>query len=161
MKNPFLLFFLLFITVPVIEIYFLIQVGSVIGAFPTVGLIMLTALLGAGLIRVQGVRTIQRIQASLARGEIPAADIIEGGVLLLSGVFLLTPGFVTDAIGFVCLIPPLRRQFALMLIMSQFIQQKPSQTNDPYRQDFRGVNRDADIIEGEFKRERDSKDSHK
>ena len=161
MKNPFLLFFLLFITVPVIEIYFLIQVGSVIGAFPTVGLIMLTALLGAGLIRVQGMRTIQRIQASLARGEIPAADIIEGGVLLLSGVFLLTPGFVTDAIGFVCLIPPLRRKFALILIMSQFIQQKPSQPNDSYRQGFRGVNRDADVIEGEFKRESDPEDLHK
>ncbi len=161
MINPFSLLLLLFITVPVIEIYFLIQVGTAIGALPTVGLIMMTAVLGAGLIRLQGMTTIQRVQASLARGEIPATDIIEGGILLLSGVFLLTPGFVTDAIGFVCLISPLRRKFALMLIVSQFIQQKPSQKNDSVSQGFRGVNRDADVIEGEFKRESDPEDLHK
>jgi len=151
--NPFSVFLLLLIIVPVVEIYFLIQVGSAIGAFPTVGLILVTAILGAYLFRLQGLTTVQRVQASLSRGEIPAVEMIEGAMLLVSGALLLTPGFVTDAVGFLCLVPGLRRNFARSILESQFINHSPFQSGDPFQQANREDALDDNIIEGEFKRE--------
>lgn len=113
---PFRLLLVLFFTVPLIEIYLLIQVGSVIGAVPTVVLVVFTAVLGAGLLRLQGFATLARVQAMLARGQVPAIEVMEGAVLLVAGVLLLTPGFFTDAIGFLCLIPWLRRKLILWAI---------------------------------------------
>jgi len=100
---------LLFLAIPLIEIYFLIQVGEVIGAIPTVLMVVFTAVLGAILLRVQGLSTLRRVQAAAARGEVPALEMLEGMMLLVGGALLLTPGFFTDAIGFICLISPLRR----------------------------------------------------
>lgn len=152
--NPFSIFLLLLIIVPVVEIYFLIQVGTVIGAFSTVVLILATAVLGAYLFRVQGVATVHRIQAVLSRGEIPAVEMIEGAMLLVSGALLLTPGFVTDAIGFFCLISGLRRRFAKFVLANQFMPQSRFQENDPFQQRGRGGHGlDDHVIEGEFKRE--------
>jgi len=150
--NPMTAFFLLLIAMPIVEIYFLIQVGSSIGAFPTVMLIVLTAVVGAYLFRLQGLTTIQRVQASLARGEIPAIEMIEGAMLLVSGALLLTPGFVTDIVGFVCLIPCLRRKFALSLMDSQFISQSSFQAGASFQQTEHENTLDGDVIEGEFKR---------
>ena len=110
------LLFILFLTVPLIEIYLLIKVGSIIGALPTVVLVVLTAVIGAALLRMQGFMTMQRVRQSMARGEIPALEMLEGVVLLISGALLLTPGFFTDTIGFLGLIPPLRRGLILWLI---------------------------------------------
>lgn len=107
---------LLFLIVPIIEIYLLIQVGSLIGALPTVVLVVLTAVLGAALLRSQGFATLGRIQATMARGEVPAIELMEGAMLLFGGALLLTPGFFTDAIGFVCLLPQLRKQVVLWVI---------------------------------------------
>ena len=151
--NPFSIFLLLLIIVPVVEIYFLIQVGTAIGAFPTVVLILVTAVLGAYLFRLQGLTTVQRVQASLSRGEIPAVEMIEGAMLLVSGALLLTPGFVTDAIGFLCLVPGLRRNFAGSILKSQFVNQSSFQGGDPFQQANREDALDDNIIEGEFKRE--------
>jgi len=100
---------LLFLTVPLVEIYFLISVGQVIGAIPTVFMVVFTAVLGAMLLRAQGLSTLRRVQEASERGEIPALEMLEGLMLLVGGALLLTPGFVTDAIGFVCLITPLRQ----------------------------------------------------
>lgn len=100
---------LLFLAIPLIEIYFLIQVGEVIGALPTVLMVVFTAVVGAMLLRIQGISTLQRVQRATARGEIPALEMLEGVMLLIGGALLLTPGFFTDAIGFLCLLPPLRR----------------------------------------------------
>ncbi len=159
--NPFSIFLLLLIIVPVVEIYFLIQVGTVIGAFSTVVLILATAVLGAYLFRAQGLKTVQRIQAVLSRGEIPAVEMMEGAMLLVSGALLLTPGFVTDVVGFFCLIPGLRRRFAEFVLASQFMPQSPFQANDPFQRRGRGGNGlDDNVIEGEFKRE-DEPDSRK
>ncbi len=108
--------FLLFLLVPLVEIYFLIQVGKVIGAGWTVFFVVFTAVLGAALLRVQGLSTLNRVQRSLEQGQLPAVDLLEGLMLLVAGTLLLTPGFVTDAIGFVLLVPPLRRQAAHWLI---------------------------------------------
>ena len=103
-------FFLLFLLVPLLEIYFLIQVGSVVGAGTTVLLVVFTALLGAVLVRAQGFSTLARVQTQLARGNLPALEMLEGLLLFAAGALLLTPGFFTDAVGFVFLIPPLRRK---------------------------------------------------
>jgi len=91
--------FLLFLLVPLVEIYFLIQVGKVIGAGWTVFFVVFTAVLGAALLRVQGLSTLNRVQRSLERGRLPAVELLEGLMLLVAGALLLTPGFVTDAIG--------------------------------------------------------------
>ena len=103
---------LLFIGIPLVEIYFLIKVGDVIGAFTTVVLVVATAVLGASIARYQGLVTLQRVQATVARGEAPAIEMLEGVILFLGAVLLLIPGFVTDIFGFACLVPPLRRAIA-------------------------------------------------
>ena len=101
--------FLLFLVVPIVEIYVLIKVGSQIGALNTVALVVLTAVVGAVLIRAQGFSTIQRVQNELAGGQLPALTLMEGALILVAGALLLTPGFVTDSLGFVFLVPPWRR----------------------------------------------------
>ncbi len=107
---------LLFLVVPVIEIYLLIEVGGFIGAIPTIFLVVFTAVLGAWLLRIQGFATLRRVQRSLARGEIPAIEMLGGVLLLVSGALLLTPGFVTDTIGFLFLFPGFRRLLVLWFL---------------------------------------------
>lgn len=102
--------FLLFLLVPLVEIYILIQVGEWVGALPTLLLVVLTALVGASLVRMQGISTFMQVQANLAQGHMPAIALLEGVVILCAGALLLTPGFVTDAVGFACLVPPWRRR---------------------------------------------------
>jgi UPF0716 protein FxsA len=108
--------FLAFLLIPIAEIYVLIRVGSIIGAFSTIALIVFTAVLGSVLIRAQGLATLARVRNSLEHNEIPAVELMEGMCLLVAGALLLTPGFVTDSIGFILLIPPLRRSFILALL---------------------------------------------
>lgn len=110
---------LLFIVVPLVEIYVLIQVGHLIGALPTIGLIILSALLGSALLRHEGMATLARIRSSMEQGRLPAAELVEGAVLLVSGVLLLTPGFITSSCGLVCMLPPLRRRLAQWIIDHQ------------------------------------------
>jgi len=113
---PFPVLLLLFLLVPLLEIYLLIVVGGIIGALPTVVLVVLTAVVGAALARVQGLATLQRLQATMARGEAPAIEMLEGALLLVGALLLLTPGFFTDALGFACLLPPTRRLLSLWLL---------------------------------------------
>ena len=105
----FRLFLVLFIAIPLVEIYFLIQIGEVIGAWPTILLVVLTAVIGVGLLRWQGFSTLMRFQSELAGGTLPALPMLEGILLVVAGALLLTPGFVTDSIGFLLLVPPLRQ----------------------------------------------------
>lgn len=99
----------LFFFVPLIEIYFLIQVGGLIGAAWTIFCVVFTAVVGAFLVRAQGFATLRRIRSQLDQGELPAAELLEGVLLLIAGALLMTPGFFTDAFGFALLTPPLRR----------------------------------------------------
>ena len=115
----FSILFLLLLTVPVLEIYLLIKVGSVIGAGYTILLVFATAILGAYLLRKQGLSTLARAQEALKNNEIPAMEMLEGVILLLTGALLLTPGFFTDTIGFLCLIPVIR-QFLVKKLIGQF-----------------------------------------
>ncbi len=96
---------LAFIAVPLLEIFLFVQVGERIGAWPTVGLVVLTAILGVALLQMQGLDTWTRAQMSLLQGGLPAQELLEGAVLLVSGALLLTPGFFTDALGFLGLLP--------------------------------------------------------
>jgi UPF0716 protein FxsA len=97
-----------FLLVPIVEIYLLIQVGNVIGAGWTVLLVVMTAVIGVWLLRIQGLSTLMRAQRRLQDNELPAAEILEGVALVVAGAFLLTPGFATDTLGFLLLFPPTR-----------------------------------------------------
>jgi len=108
----FRLLLILFIIVPLFELYILIQIGNLLGVLPTIMLVIITALIGALLLRYQGLQTLARVQNKLQQGEIPAAELIGGVILLLSGALLLTPGFFTDCIGFLCLLPTFRTRLA-------------------------------------------------
>ncbi|NIR32533.1 MAG: FxsA family protein [Gammaproteobacteria bacterium] len=140
---------LLFLVVPLVEIYVLIQVGSVVGALPTVLLVVLTAVLGAALMRLQGFSTLARVQASLNRGEIPATELVEGAILLVSGALLLTPGFVTDAVGFACLVPPWRTAMARWLLRRGIARFHVRTQGDTRR----GRGERGRVIEGEYRRD--------
>jgi len=109
---------LLFIIVPLIELYFIIVIGGAIGAFWTVILVILTAVIGINLLRVQGMSTLIRAQKNMAQGQIPAMEMVEGIALAVAGVLLITPGFITDALGFLCLIP-VSRQAIIRYILSR------------------------------------------
>ncbi len=139
--------FLFFLIAPFVEIYVLLQVGGIIGAFPTIFLVVFTAALGAWLLRRQGLATWQRFQASLNQGTIPAYEMIEGPILLVGGALLLTPGFFTDAMGFACLIPALRRKIAQYIIENHLL---ATGSGSVFRQ---AQQRDRDIIEGEYRHE--------
>ncbi len=103
-----LIILLLFITVPIIEIALFVQVGGIIGLWPTLAVVVLTALLGTALLRQQGLDTLRRVQESLAQNRIPVQEMFDGLCLLMAGALLLTPGFMTDACGFLLFIPPFR-----------------------------------------------------
>ncbi|WP_200856833.1 FxsA family protein, partial [Klebsiella pneumoniae] len=105
-----------FIAVPVIEIALFIQVGGVLGVWPTIALVLLTAIVGASLVRSQGLQTLLTVQQRLAQGQLPAQQILEGVMLAVAGVLLLTPGFFTDILGMLVLLPAPRAYFAKQLM---------------------------------------------
>ncbi len=104
---------LLFITIPICEIFIFLEAGKIIGLWPTLLTVVLTGIAGAYLARTQGFDLLQRIQESMARGELPTEELFDGAFILTGGVLLLTPGFLTDLVGFICLSPisrnPLKR----------------------------------------------------
>lgn len=106
---------LVFIVLPLVEIVLLVKLGTVIGWPVTVLLCIVTGILGATLTRVSGVRILQQIQAELAQGRAPTREIVEGLLILVAGVVLLTPGIITDVAGFLVLTPPIRRVLAASL----------------------------------------------
>ncbi|MEE8275953.1 MAG: FxsA family protein [Alphaproteobacteria bacterium] len=100
--------FLALVGVPLLEIAVFIQVGGVIGLWPTLAVIVLTAVIGTLLLRQQGLATLGRARGEMAAGRMPVRELFDGVCLLAAGAFLLTPGFVTDAVGFALMVPPLR-----------------------------------------------------
>ncbi|WP_343561252.1 FxsA family protein [Kiloniella sp. b19] len=103
-----LILLLLFIGVPLIEIMIFIEVGEIIGGWNTLAFVILTAVIGTIMIRSQGLMTLARIQTELDAGQLPAREIFNGLCILVAGVLMLTPGFMTDTIGFLLLLPPFR-----------------------------------------------------
>jgi len=108
----FRILFALFIVVPIIEITVLMQVGALIGAWPTIAIVIISAWLGAKYVRQQGIATLQSVQTKMAQGEMPSGEIVTGLMLLVAGVLLVTPGFVTDAFGLLLLVPSVRQALA-------------------------------------------------
>ncbi len=139
--------FLLVLIIPFVEMYLLMTVGGLIGALPTILLVVLTAVMGAWLLRQQGFATWQRLQSSLAQGQIPAYEMVEGPIILVGGALLLTPGFITDVLGFACLLPQIRRKIAKYIIENHMVKMGG----------FQSANRpkDPDALDGEFRREED------
>jgi UPF0716 protein FxsA len=108
------MFFKLFLAltlIPLVEIYLLIKIGSHLGAFNTVFIVILTALLGAWLARLEGGKTMTKVRESLNRGELPAEEMLDAMLILVAGIVLLTPGFVTDLAGLGILVPQIRYWF--------------------------------------------------
>jgi UPF0716 protein FxsA len=97
-----------FIGVPLVEIAVFVQVGGWIGLWPTLALVVLTAILGTWQLRAQGLATLLRARDQVDRGALPARELFDGACLLVAGALLLTPGFVTDAAGFLLFLPPVR-----------------------------------------------------
>jgi len=100
--------FLLFSVIPLIEIWIIIKVGRVLGALPTIGLLLAISLAGAWLARSQGLRTLVAIRDEMAAGRVPAASLLDGAMILAGGILLLTPGFFTDFLGIFFLVPATR-----------------------------------------------------
>ncbi len=111
----------LFIVVPLVELYLIIEVGSVIGALWTVLLVVLTAVIGVSLLRIQGFNTLNRARQNMERGTLPAMEMMEGMILAVGGALLITPGFITDTLGFLCLIPATRRAMIRYLMQRSAI----------------------------------------
>ncbi len=99
---------LLLIIVPIIEVYLFIQANKVIGTWPIIAIMIATAVAGSYLLRSQGVAALAKLQGSLSTGESPVKHIAHGALILVAGVVLLTPGFFTDTIGLLLLVPPVR-----------------------------------------------------
>ena len=99
---------LAFTIIPIIEIYLLIEIGSIFGALTAITIVILTGFLGAFMARIQGLQTLFRIQESLREGRMPSGELLDGLLIVIAGVVLLTPGFLTDSAGFLLLIPTTR-----------------------------------------------------
>lgn len=132
---------LIFLLVPLLEIYLLLEVGSVIGVGWTIFAVVFTAVLGAFLVRMQGFSTVNRIRSQVDQGQLPAVELFEGVFLLVAGALLLTPGFFTDAIGFACLTPPFRRAVIRYLIRRGTIARSRTDPGGP-----------GEPLEGEYRR---------
>ena len=135
----------IFIVLPVLEMYVLIKVGGNIGALNTILLVLLTALIGVALLRIQGFRTLMNARNKLGMAQLPAEEIITGIFLAIGGALLLTPGFITDTFGFLCL-TPITRRFLLKTFLSNL---KPfsvvNENHSSPKQDW---------IEGEFDKDK-------
>ncbi|WP_394127461.1 FxsA family protein [Vibrio hepatarius] len=159
---------LLFIFVPIIEIGLFIQVGGFLGLWPTIALVLITAFVGASLVRSQGLQTLMSVQNRLQQGELPAQQIFEGVMLAVAGVLLLTPGFMTDALGMLVLLPAPRAMIAKYLMGKMVVKSMGSNGfhgsfqgdqfgQSPFEQDpfHRDDSQQGSTFEGEFERKDD------
>ncbi|EKO3419065.1 membrane protein FxsA [Vibrio fluvialis] len=149
---------ILFIAVPVIEIGLFIQVGGVLGLWPTIALVLITAFVGASLVRSQGLHTLMTVQQRMQNGEIPAQQIVEGVMLAVSGVLLLTPGFMTDAMGMLILLPAPRAMLAKYLMSKVVVTNMSSGfQSSQFERDFHSHSsqQHGQTFDGEFERKQD------
>ena len=139
---------LILIIVPIIEIFLFVQIGGAIGLGGTFFVILLTAMLGARAIRRQGLNALARAQSQMAAGEAPVGEIVHGVLILLAGVFLLTPGFLTDFLGLFLLWPAGRviiLEFAMGLILPSLFARFSNGRNAPARK------ADPNVIDGDYR----------
>ena len=145
--------FPIFVVVTLAEIYVLVSVGGAIGAWSTILLVIITALIGSTLLKQQGWSIMAKAQQSIAEGRTPALEMLEGVVILVSGVLLLTPGFITDGLGLLGLMPWSRRYFINHFLEKNaervFSQRNSVFINRTNSSESKTVNKD-EPIEGEF-----------
>ena len=134
-----------FIVLPILEMYVLIKVGGNLGALNTVLLVLLTALIGVALLRVQGFRTLMNAKNKLGMAQLPAEEIITGIFLAIGGALLLTPGFITDIFGFLCLVPLTRRILLKVFLNNLRPFEVVNESKSKAKQDW---------IEGEFDKDK-------
>lgn len=147
-------FLFLFLAVPLLELFVLIQVGRQIGAAATIALVILTAVAGVFLLRRQSYTVVARVREKVAVGEMPAKEMLDGLFVAIGGLLLLLPGFISDVIGLCCLLPPIRA-----VLMRWFVTRAAVSTNihvQHYESWSSQRRSSSDIIDGEF--ERDDKD---
>ena len=123
--------FLAFTIIPVVEIYLLIQIGTIFGALTSIALVIVTGFIGAYLARIQGLQTLFRIQKSLREGQMPSSELLDALLIGIAGLVLLTPGFLTDAFGFLLLIPNTRtaiKQWLHRQIEVRYTSTRPDKT---------------------------------
>ena len=153
--------FLVFASVSLLEIFVLVKVGGFLGAWPTILLVIITALIGSALVRSQGIQLLQELQLRLAQGEMPGQQLVEGVLLLVTGVLLVTPGFVTDTCGLLILQPGIRQKVAKVILNNIKINPNVSMSGGfqagHTRPPFSDKGDTGKIIEGEFER-RDDKE---
>lgn len=154
--------FIILIAIPIAEIWLLLRVGGLLGVIPTVGLVILTAMLGVALLRKQSWVALSNAQEKMRNGQVPAKEIVDGLFLAVGGALLLTPGFITDAIGFVCLLPFARQGFIawcvgplLKRMMANGSMHVYQSGASPYQQTStqRDTLHEKDAIEGEYRRD--------
>ena len=150
-----LILLLLLISVPTLEIFVFIEVGGKIGLFNTLAIVFVTAAMGAYLLRRQGLSVLNRVQQNLAANQLPVNEIFDGVFLLIAGVLLLTPGFVTDGVGFLLFVPPLRlllRHGILRYLSKKGHTQAWSNTNPnkPQQHSHADASQSDIIIDGDF-----------
>jgi len=140
--------FFLFIGIPILEISVFISVGEAIGLWPTLATVLITAIIGTALLRSQGLATLYRAQEHLKEGRFPMEEVFDGLCLIVAGAFLLTPGFVTDGVGFLLFFPPFRflikKSLGAILVARGGIHVYTSGNEDEQTRS------DSSIIDGEF-----------
>lgn len=150
--------FVLFVVIPVIEILLLIKVGQAIGAWYTVGLVLVSAFIGVNMLRYQGLSTLARAKQRMDQGELPIGEMRDGIVIAVGGALLITPGFVTDFLGFCCLIPYSRGLFIQLFsgLFKTVARKSEGQAEFRYydssqsSRNERGSNASDEVIDGEF-----------
>lgn len=162
--------FLLFALLPIVEIALLVNVGGIIGGWNTIGLVILTAFIGAYFVKREGIATLQTAQAKMQRNELPGKEMVEGLMLVVAGILLVTPGFITDVLGFMFALPGSRHVIASQLskhmklrVVTQasgFNQQPGGGQHNPFESAFNqhqtgqsghsDYSGNGDVFEGEF-----------
>lgn len=162
---------ILFVLMPILEMWVLIEVGGRIGALPTIGLVLLTACIGLVLLRRQGAGALARAQTKLRAQQMPVREMADGLFFAVGGALLLTPGFVTDAIGFACLTPGIRTLLMSVIAKQLFSKGRMNGFNSNIHAEFESQNDDLfegqshpsevskiksnNVIDGDFEREKD------
>lgn len=157
----FLIVLLLFIVLPIMELAVLIRVGEVLGTWPTVGLVILTAVIGVSLVRSQGISTLMQVQKKLSSGEAPGQEIVEGMMLGVAGLLLVIPGFITDFIGLLLLTRFIRipvagflfKRMQLKVVANGGGSMEGQPQKNPFDEQHQG-----DTFDGDYEKKPDSSD---
>ncbi|HSG61236.1 MAG TPA: FxsA family protein [Pseudomonadales bacterium] len=143
--------FVIFVVLPIVEMWVLIETGAHIGGLSTIALVLLTAVIGAFCLRIQGMSMLLEAQRKMQVGELPAQEMFGGLLLAVAGVCLVTPGFITDSVGFLLLVPPVRLALGKAILKKMQVSgQQQFYSHHTYTQQGPfGTRHEEDVIEGE------------